>query len=308
MRLVVLVCTIAVFLTLLALFYEIGKKNDHMRRRFAQIKEGERTYSDDELKKSFSERVLRPTIRRFSNRVRNMAGKSKAPGKSKANVKLEKQIKAAGIPLTIQEYSFIKSMLILVFLSGGIVLYLLLPIDQIYRILIALVLVCIPVYGSNVFLRGRVKARKESIVRDLPDVMDLLIVSVEAGLGLDAAIVRQYTKNKSAVLAELNGAIREVQMGVPRKIALKEMADRCDVKQLTAFIIALLQADQLGVSVKNVLDTQAERLRAERKQAIQAKAAKAPVKIMLPTVMFIFPVIFIILLGPAAVNLIKTFQ
>ena len=97
-------------------------------------------------------------------------------------------------------------------------------------------------------------------------------------------------------------------MGVPRKVALKEMADRCDVKQLTAFVTSLLQADQLGVSVKSVLESQAERLRTERKQFIQAKAAKAPIKIMLPTVGFIFPVIFIILLGPAAMNLIATFR
>jgi len=308
MRLVVLVCTVAIFFVLIALLNGLGRKSDHMRKRFAQVKETERTYSDDELKKSFSERVLRPTVKRVSTQVRNLAGKSKAPGPSKANLKLEKQIKAAGIPLTVQEFSFIKSMLALVFLSGGIVMYLLLPIEQIYRLLILLVLLCVPIYGSNIYLRRRVKARKEAIVRELPDVMDLLVVSVEAGLGLDAAIVRQYTKNKNAVLTELNGAIREVQMGVPRRIALKEMSDRCDVKQLTAFVTALLQADQLGVSVKSVLDTQAERLRAERKQIIQAKAAKAPVKIMLPTVMFIFPVIFIILLGPAVMSLIETFR
>ena len=141
----------------------------------------------------------------------------------------------------------------------------------------------------------------------LPDVTDILVVSVEAGLGLDSAIIQQYAKNKSVVLTELNSAIRETQMGVPRRVALKEMADRCDVKELTAFVTALLQAEQLGVSVKNVLTQQSERLRIERKQMIQAKAAKAPVKIMIPTVIFIFPVVFIILLGPAVVSLIETF-
>jgi tight adherence protein C len=110
------------------------------------------------------------------------------------------------------------------------------------------------------------------------------------------------------VLTELNNAIREVQMGVPRRTALKEMADRCDVKELTAFITALLQADQLGVPIKSVLDVQADRLRVERKQRIQAQAAKAPIKIMLPTVAFIFPVIFIILLGPAAVSMISNLR
>ncbi len=97
-------------------------------------------------------------------------------------------------------------------------------------------------------------------------------------------------------------------MGVPRRTALKEMADRCDVKEMTAFVTALLQADQLGVPIKNVLEVQADRLRIERKQRIQAVAAKAPIKIMLPTVLFIFPVIFIILLGPAAVSMLATLR
>ena len=308
MRLVVLLCTLAVFLLFLSLLNGLGRKSDQMRKRFALVKNNERVYSDEELKKSFSERVFRPAAKQLSERIRHLAGKSKAPAAGKGNLKLQKQLRAAGLPLTVQEYSFIKSLLLLVFVAGGAVLYAFLDMDQIYRVLILLVLACIPVYGAGFFLKARVKSRKEAIVRELPDVMDLLVVSVEAGLGLDAAIVRQYTKNKNTVLTELNSAIREVQMGVARKVALKEMADRCDVKELTAFVTALLQADQLGVSVKSVLVSQAERLRTERKQAIQAKAAKAPVKIMLPTVGFIFPVIFIILLGPAAVNLIATFR
>ena len=308
MRLVVLLCTLAVFLLLISLLNGFGRKSDQMRKRFALVKNNERVYSDEELKKSFAERVFRPAAKRFSERIRHLAGKNKTPAPGKGNLKLQKQLRAAGISLTAQEYSYIKSLLLLVFVAGGAVLYALLKIDQIYRVLILLVLACIPVYGSGFFLKARVKSRKEAIVRELPDVMDLLVVSVEAGLGLDAAIVRQYAKNKNTVLTELNSAIREVQMGVARKVALKEMADRCDVKQLSAFVTALLQADQLGVSVKSVLVSQAERLRTERKQAIQAKAAKAPVKIMLPTVGFIFPVIFIILLGPAAVNLIATFR
>ncbi len=308
MRLVVLACTLAVFFVFIALLNGLGRKGDAMRRRFAQVKDTERSYGDEELKKSFSERVLRPVVKKFSERVKRLAVKSRSPGPNKANVKLAKQLKSAGINLSVQEFSFVKSMLALVFLAGGAILFLVLPFDQTYRMLILVVTVCIPVFGANFYLKNRVKRRKEAIVRDLPDVMDLLVVSVEAGLGLDAAIVRQYSKNKSVVLAELNGAIKEIQMGVSRKVALKEMADRCDVKQLSAFVTAMLQAEQLGVSVKSVLSTQSERLRVERKQRIQAKAAKAPIKIMLPTVMFIFPVIFIILLGPAAVNLITTFK
>jgi len=307
MRLVVLVSTLAVFLSVIALLGDVGRRLDLMDRRYSQLKETERVYSDEELKKSFSERVFRPMVQRLSDQVRRSAGKSKQTGPSKANQKVERQLKASGLQLTLQEYKVIKNMLILVFLLGGIVLYVLLPIDLLYRLLILVVLANVPVLGTSLFLSARVKARKESIMLDLPEVMDILVVSVEAGLGLDSAIVQQYSKNKSAVLTELNNAIRETQMGVPRKTALKEMADRCDVKELTAFVTALMQAEQLGVSVKSVLTQQSERLRIERKQMIQAKAAKAPIKIMIPTVIFIFPVVFIILLGPAVVSLIQTF-
>lgn len=305
MRIVVLSFTIAVFLGVIALLQNYGQKNDQMKRRFNQVVDTERPYSDEELRKSFSERVIKPLIKRVSEGVRRSAG-NRPVGQSKASIKIEKQLKASGLALTLQEFTFIKSMLILVFFVIGIALFLLLPINFLLRLVVLLLMMNIPLYGTSYFLTSRVKSRKEAILRELPDTMDVLMVSVEAGLGLDAAIVRQYAKNKSVVLTELNGAIREVQMGVPRRTALKEMADRCDVKELTAFVTALLQADQLGVPIKNVLDVQSERLRVERKQMIQAKAAKAPIKIMLPTVAFIFPVIFIILLGPAVVELIAT--
>lgn len=305
MRIVVLFFTIAVFLTIVALLQNYGQKSDLMKKRFNQVVDTERPYSDEELRKSFSERVLKPFIKRLTEGVRRSAG-NRPVGQSKASMKIDKQLKASGLALTLQEFTFIKSMLILVFFVVGIALFLLLPINFLLRLIVLMVMMNIPLYGTSYFLTSRVKTRKEAILRELPDTMDVLMVSVEAGLGLDAAIVRQYAKNKSVVLTELNNAIREVQMGVPRRTALKEMADRCDVKELTAFVTALLQADQLGVPIKNVLDVQAERLRVERKQMIQAKAAKAPIKIMLPTVAFIFPVIFIILLGPAVLELITT--
>ena len=308
MRLAVLFFTLAVFLTLVSLLQGLGTRSDLMKKRFNQVQETERTYSDEELRKSFSERVLKPAIKRISEGIRRSAGNSKPVGMSKSTLKLDKQLKASGLALTLQEFTFIKSALILLFFSIGIALLLLLPINLLLRLMIMMVLANIPLYGTSFFLTSRVKNRKEAILRELPETMDVLTVSVEAGLGLDAAIVRQYAKNKNAVLTELNNAIREVQMGVPRRTALKEMADRCDVKELSAFVTALLQADQLGVPIKNVLDVQADRLRIERKQRIQAVAAKAPIKIMLPTVAFIFPVIFIILLGPAAVSMVATLR
>jgi len=308
MRLAVLFFAIAVFLSLLALLHGVGVKSDQMRKRFTQVMEPERTYSDEELRKSFSERVLKPFIKRVSEGIRRSAGNSKPVGLSKATIKLDKQLKASGMTLSLQEFSFIKSMMLLVFFLVGLAMFFLLPLSFLLRLVILMVMLNIPLFGISYFLSSRVKSRKNDILRELPETMDVLVVSVEAGLGLDTAIVRQYAKNKNVVLTELNNAIREVQMGVPRRTALKEMADRCDVKEMTAFVTALLQADQLGVPIKNVLEVQADRLRIERKQRIQAVAAKAPIKIMLPTVLFIFPVIFIILLGPAAVSMMATLR
>ena len=308
MRLAVLFFTISVFLTLIALLQGVGTKSDQMKKRFSQVVETERTYSDEELKKSFSERVIKPMMKRLSDGVKRSAGNRKPVAPSKATIKLEKQLRASGLSLSLQEYNLIKSMLLLACVILGGVLFFILPVSFLLRCIIVLVMLNIPLFGYSKFLTSRVKNRREAILRELPDTMDVLVVSVEAGLGLDAAIVRQYAKNKNVVLTELNNAIREVQMGVPRRTALKEMADRCDVKEFTAFITALLQADQLGVPIKSVLDVQADRLRVERKQRIQAQAAKAPIKIMLPTVAFIFPVIFIILLGPAAVSMITNLR
>jgi len=308
MRVAVLFFTIAVFLGLIALLQDYGKKSDHMKKRFSAVLETERVYSDEELRKSFSERVIKPFIKRISDGVKRSAGNRKQAAPSKSSIKLEKQLRSSGLALTAQEFSFIKIVLLFVFLAVGGAMFLLLRINLFLRVILLMVMINIPMFGTSRFLTSRVKQRKEAILRELPETMDVLVVSVEAGLGLDAAIVRQYAKNKNVVLTELYNAIREVQMGVPRRTALKEMADRCDVKELTVFVTSLLQADQLGVPIKSVLDAQADRLRVERKQRIQAQAAKAPIKIMLPTVAFIFPVIFIILLGPAAVSMISSLR
>lgn len=309
MRIVVLAVAVAVFLLFTALLARAGRKADRMRQRINMVRGAEREYADEQLKKTFAERVLQPLPDKLTRILKQATGGKKNAGSMTKNMrKLDKQLRAAALPLSAQEFTLAKSVLTIVFLVGGGAAALLIPIPPIFKLLVLIVAMCIPVYGARFFLNGRVKRRKESIMHDLPDVMDLLVVSVEAGLGLDAAIARLYDKNHSPVLTELAAAIREVQMGVPRKNALREMAERCDVKQLTTFVTALIQAEQLGVSLKGVLAVQSERLRVERKQMIQAKALKAPIKIMIPTVFCIFPVMFIILLGPAALSLIDIFK
>lgn len=159
-----------------------------------------------------------------------------------------------------------------------------------------------------VMLNQKIIARKLSIQKDLPDVLDLLTVSVEAGLGFDGALAKLAEKMRGALVDEFNRVLQEMRMGVIRREALIAMGKRCDAPDLSLFITSLVQADQLGVSIGNVLRIQSVSMRAKRKQRAEEKAMKAPIKMMLPLVLFIFPTIFIVLLGPAIIQVITTFS
>jgi len=152
-------------------------------------------------------------------------------------------------------------------------------------------------------LNRRIAARKASIQDDLPDVLDLLTVSVEAGLGFDGALAKLADKMKGSLVDEFTRVLQEIRVGVPRREALHAMGMRCDVPDLSLFTTALVQADQLGVSIGNVLRVQAASMREKRRQQAQEKAMKAPVKMLLPLVICIFPTIFVILLGPALIQI-----
>lgn len=129
-------------------------------------------------------------------------------------------------------------------------------------------------------LKGKSKKYQESIRLDLPDVMDLLVVSVEAGLGFDAALMRLYERNKTVVMEQLIQATRDIQRGVSKREAYLDLAQRCKVKELTTFLTAMIQADQLGTSIQTVLRSQAEVLRNERKRTAARKAKEAPIDVV----------------------------
>lgn len=155
-------------------------------------------------------------------------------------------------------------------------------------------------------LGQKTAARKASIQKTLPDVLDLLTVSVEAGLGFDGALAKLSEKMKGALVDEFTRVLQEIRMGVPRREALHAMGLRCNVADLSLFTTALVQADQLGVSIGNVLRVQSASMRDKRRQRAQEQAMKAPVKMLFPLVLCIFPTLFVILLGPAAIQIFTT--
>jgi len=143
------------------------------------------------------------------------------------------------------------------------------------------------------FLKTRAAQRAEEIQDNLPDVLDLLTVSVEAGLGFDAALVKVVEKIRGVVSQEFGRVLQEIKMGKPRRDALRDLGGRSGTDDMVSFVGSIIQADQLGVSIGNVLRLQSEQMRQKRRQRAEEKALKAPVKMLIPLILFIFPTIFI---------------
>ncbi|MGZ8631429.1 MAG: type II secretion system F family protein [Actinomycetota bacterium] len=153
-------------------------------------------------------------------------------------------------------------------------------------------------------LNRRVDERQKEILKTLSDTLDLLTISVEAGLSLNAAIA-QVVQNVPGVLsAEFARMLQEIQLGVPRSEAFRHLADRTDVEELNGFALAMIQADVFGVSIASVLRTQAQQLRIKRRQAAEAKAQQTPVKIVFPLVLCILPALFVVIVGPGAIQIV----
>lgn len=156
-----------------------------------------------------------------------------------------------------------------------------------------------------IWLRRRVRERKLAIWKSLPDAFDLITVSVEAGLGLDAALRHVSEKLRGPFSEETAHTLREVGLGRPRREALEDMAHRVDVEELATFVNSVIQAEQLGTSLGRVLRAQGASIRTRRRQKAEELSRKAPVKMVFPLVLFIMPTFFIVTLGPLVVHLIK---
>jgi tight adherence protein C len=158
-------------------------------------------------------------------------------------------------------------------------------------------------YIPRVWLKGMIAKRRKHILKVLPDAMDLITTSVEAGLGIDAAFARVAEKVTGPLAEEFRRCLREMSLGHTRREALSEFAARTELPDITSFINAVLQAEHTGVSLGRVVRIQSEQLRTQRKQRAEQEAQKAPVKMVIPLVLFIFPAMFIVILGPAAIQI-----
>ena len=306
--LLTIMCSVVIFFLVLIISYNLGLKNNWKRKRIESVKnvgDTPRKKQPNQEKKSIKERYKQY----LKSSKKEKAGKNKKK-REKTNKKtsvIEGMLEMTGTELSVEQFSMLKIGLSAILMLVALIVCKILNLGMAYLILAMAVVGLVAIILPGEWLKAKAKKRKELLRQQLPDIMDLLVVSVEAGLGFDSALIRLYEKDKSELMTDFMQATRDIQRGMSKKEAYEGLAKRCDVKELTSFLTALVQADQLGISIKSVLKVQAENLRKDRKMRAEEKALKAPVTMLIPMVLFIFPVIFIVLLGPAALNIMEMF-
>jgi tight adherence protein C len=154
-------------------------------------------------------------------------------------------------------------------------------------------------------IQGKIRKRQDAVIKALPDALDLMVICVEAGLSFDGAMGRVYEKWDNELAIIFGRVIQEIQLGRTRRDSLRDMSRKIDVPDFSNFAAAIIQADQLGVSIGKILRIQSDQMRIKRRQRAQEKAHQAPVKMMIPMTFFIFPSIWIVLLGPSVITVMK---
>lgn len=278
-----------------------GSSVDPVQARLTQLGTMQaKNLEELELQQPFLERTLKPLVGRLSGTVSRLTSQSFA-------ATTEKRLALAGNPgdLRVADWLGIKAVVAVVGAVIGALLGLLLLKGGIMLIVGAAVGLAFGWTIPEFWLGGKVKARQKAVLLMIPDSLDLLTISVRAGLGFDAALGKVVEKMKGPLVDEFRRALAEVRVGKARREALRDIIPRTEVQPLTNFIGAIIQAEQLGVSVSKVLQVQSEQLRIERRQRAEEQAAKAPIKMLFPLVGCIFPSLFIVILGPAIILIVK---
>ncbi|HEY9152308.1 MAG TPA: type II secretion system F family protein [Anaerolineales bacterium] len=256
-----------------------------------------------EMQQPFSQRVILPLLRRvgeFSVRF--------TPQKALEDT--ARKIELAGNPARIDAATLLASRFVFAAIfGGGLLLVALLSPEKwplLRTFLVVVAFTAIGFFFPQLLLQSQINARQKDIRKAMPDALDLLTICVEAGLGFDAAMSKVSEKWENQLSIALLRAIREIQLGKPRREALKDMSDRVGIPEMTSFVAAVIQSEILGVSLSKVLRIQSDQMRIKRRQRAEEEAHSAPIKMIIPMAFLTFPSIFIILLAPAAIQIQHT--
>ncbi|HBW46397.1 TPA: type II secretion system protein [bacterium] len=294
----------------IAIWFVKGSKRNIARERLFELLEQSKqrqrgqslaSFDQEQLDKSFFERVIQPVLDNFAKKMQK--GK-----KGKKVDKIGELLIRAGNPgnLTSGQFRALQmlSAMISVTLFAFLALIGLIPLQFVMLLLVigAGFSFVIPQF----WLTKKVTTRQKAMRKSLPDLLDLLTVSVEAGLGFDQAIQKVIERMKNPLTEEFDRMLQEVKIGSVRKDALKALTARAQVPELDTLISAVIQADTLGVSIGQILRIQSDQLRTKRRQMIEEMAQKLPIKMLFPMIFFIFPTIFIVTLGPIGLKVWKS--
>jgi tight adherence protein C len=262
---------------------------------------GKDSLREETLAKPLSERAIAPVVIRIGAFLRRLTPVGYLE-------KIQRKLMLAGNPgnLDAPAFTVIKLLtttvgVVLAFLAQGV------AADGLQRLALFGLPIVLGFFGPDAWLSRKVDERRDAMQKALPDVLDLLVISVEAGLGFDAALARVVGTVPGPLSEEFFRMLQETRVGVSRRDAMRHLMDRTDLDELRSFLLAMLQAEAFGVAIARVLRVQADEMRVKRRQRAQEKAFAAPVKLVFPLVFCIFPSLFIILLGPAAIQISQAF-
>jgi tight adherence protein C len=257
-----------------------------------------------EMQQPFTQRVLVPVLQRIGELSTGFTPQ-------KVLQDTTRKLEIAGNPGRIDAATFLASRFVIAFIFGGLLLAVGLfspnrwPLGQ--TSLVVLVFTLLGFFFPQLWLQSRINSRQKEIRKAMPDALDLLTICVEAGLGFEAAMAKVSEKWENQLSLAFLRAIREIQLGKARRDAMRDMAERIGIAEMTSFVAAIIQSEILGVSLAKVLRIQSDQMRVRRRQLAEEQAHQAPIKMILPLAFLIFPSIFIILLFPAGIQLQRSF-
>ncbi|GAB4571851.1 MAG: type II secretion system F family protein [Anaerolineae bacterium] len=294
---------LGLFVILGLIFYGTRDEDDDpLQKRLAEYGDREMPQSLEEIELSlpFQERVLRPIFTQLSELITRLT-----PERQLEDTR--RQLELAGNPnnLTAAGFLGLRIGVTILFIVLAVLVFVVLT-NQPNGILYVLGGALLGYFMPSLWLKSQISRRQDNITKKLPDALDLLTICVEAGLGFDAAMAKVYEKWDDPLSTAFGRVLQEINLGKLRREALRDMAKSMDVPDVTGFVAAVVQAEQLGVSMARILRVQSDQMRVKRRQRAQEKAQQAPVKMMIPMVLLIFPSIWIVLLGPSVIILLET--
>ena len=276
---------------------------DPVQERLAElsVREEAMTLEEIELSLAFYQRIILP----FFNRIGQLSSRFTPQATLQS---ARKKLEMAGNPMQMDPAFFLAMRSVLAVVFGGLLfaVFALTKRNWAQGLAVSALFVALGFYFPDLWLTSRIRRRQKGIFRAMPDALDLLTICVEAGLGFDGAMAKVHEKWDNDLALELGRVIQEIRLGKLRRDALRDMADRLGVAELTSFVAAVIQSEQLGVSMAKVLRIQSDQMRVRRRQMAEEEAHKAPIKMVFPIALLIFPSILIILLGPAAMLLLRS--